>query len=72
MINLSDRQDIIGYLAWCEACGIEPFGEEKEEQVEDEDEMDDDEEENEEKNQLSIKRNERKGRMINYGKNNRN
>ena len=27
MIKLSDRQDIIGYMSWCEATGNSPFGE---------------------------------------------
>ena len=29
MIKLSDRQDIIGYMSWCEATGNSPFGEDE-------------------------------------------
>jgi hypothetical protein len=57
MINLSERQDIIGYLSWCEANDIKPF---------DEDDDIDNENQNEENN-INIDKNKvlKKGRMIN-------
>ena len=30
---IGDNKDIISYLSWCEVQGIEPFGEDKEEQT---------------------------------------
>ena len=58
MINLSDRQDIIGYLSWCEATNTDPFGE-KEKQEED------NKEENN-KNNINKTKSLKKGRMIKY------
>ena len=37
MINLSERQDIIGYLSWCEANDIKPFDDNEEEENKEED-----------------------------------
>ena len=59
MINLSDRQDIIGYLSWCEATDTKPFGEDEEQEEENTED---------ENNEITINKTKslRKGRMIKY------
>ena len=56
MINLSERQDIIGYLSWCEANDIKPFDDNEEEENKEED------------NEINIDKTKslKKGRMIKY------